>query len=53
MEFKLELARIIRVFHRRENGFKKRPHLGQLLDPDDEVPCALELLPPRAVEEVL
>ena len=36
----------------RENGFKERPHLGQLLDPDDEVPCALELLPPRAVEKV-
>ena len=38
--------------HRREDGFKNRPHLGKLLDPDDGVPGALELLPPRAVEEV-
>ena len=43
--------------HRREDGFEKRPHLGQLLDPDDDVPCALELFSTphcrRSVQPVL
>src|SRR5262249_35666195 len=42
-----------RAGHRRQNGLEKRAHLGQLLDPDDEVPCPFELLPTRTVEEVL
>lgn len=42
-----------RAFNLCQDGFEKRSHLRQLLDSDDEVPGAFELLPSRAVKEVL